>query len=66
VQQLHRITEQDLGVQIATAVDREQIVQVECERRIGEAQASRRITRRQTLVAPTGVGCDEIQEEIDL
>ena len=39
VQQLHRVAEQDLGVQVADAVHGEQVVQIQRERRVGQAQA---------------------------
>ena len=52
VQQLHRVAEQDLRVQVAAAVGAEQVMQVERERRVAQAAAAGRVARRQAFVAP--------------
>ena len=66
MQQLHRVTQQDFRVQIAAAVDGQQVVQIECERRIRQPLTAGGIARRQPLVAPAWIRSYEIKEEVDL
>ena len=53
-------------MQVAAAVGRQQVVQVERERRVGQAQAAGAVARRQALVAPARVRRDLVQEEVEL
>ena len=64
MQQVHGVAEQDLGLQLTAAVGGEHVVQVEGERRIGEA-LPRRAARRQALVAPSVVGRYLMQEQVE-
>ena len=66
VQQLHRVPEEDLRVEVAARVSAQQIVQVERERVVGEPLAPGRVAGGQPLVPPAGVRGDLVQEEVEL
>jgi hypothetical protein len=66
VEQLHRVAEQDLAVQVGAAVGRHEVVQVEGQRGVGEALPAGVVAGGQALVAPGGVGGDLVQEEVEL
>jgi hypothetical protein len=53
VQQVHRIAEQDLGLEVGLRVRRDEVVQVDRERRVADP-IPRGVARRQAGVAPAG------------
>ena len=64
VQQVHRVAEQDLGLEVGDAVRGQQVVEVERERRVREARAVR-VERRQRRVAPARVRRHAVEEEVE-
>jgi hypothetical protein len=65
MQPLHRVAEQGFRMQFAGAVGGEQEVQIDGERRVGQALSARDVARRQAFVTPAAVGADTMQEKIE-
>ena len=65
VHELHREPEQDLHVEVLLPVGREQVVEVDRERRVGDALAAA-VERRLPDVAPADVWRDVVQEQVQL
>ena len=66
MEQLHGVAEQDFRVQIFRAIGADEVVQIQRQRRVGQALAARGVARWQALVAPAEVGCHLVQKKIDL
>ncbi len=63
VQDLHGMTEQDLGVQVGAAIGAQQVVKIQRQGRVGDATAVE-VARRQELVAEPRVGADPVEEQV--
>ena len=64
MQQLHSIAQENLGVEFLGAVRRQQVMQVEGQRRIADSLAGS-VARRQTDITPGGVRRDLIEKKVE-
>ena len=64
MQKMHGVAEQYLGLEVDPAIGRQHVMQVQSERRVGQAIAADRATGRQSGILPSLVRRHPVQEHV--